>query len=402
MSVIKLVISTLRFRKSYMLTGVLVLSIVTAVFYFSQQTLWGMREGIDKGVNRLGADIILLPQKMGSTIENMLFSSEPMNVYLKADFIEDIGQIKGISVMSPQFFAQTLNQDCCSLGRAYRLVGFDSETDFVLKSWLDQNLGRPLKADEIIIGAEIPNFLGDRAVILEEQFKVAGKLEKSGSDSLDNTVFMTIDTARRLAQNSPYVKDLWEDGYSPENLVSAVLIKIESQQDLLPVTEKLSKLPGVSVSVMSNVARQAKNNIIWVSDLVVIITSMLWILAVIAVGNHFLMEIMRRKTEIGVIRAVGGSSSSILLIFFCEALVMSMIGVVIGLPTGQLMLKVMGNWMTAKNVIPFAEPSVRIILQHSAASLMLTLGTGAIGVLYPAYVAVRVDPATVIARGEAE
>ncbi|MEW5815905.1 MAG: FtsX-like permease family protein [Spirochaetota bacterium] len=387
-------------RKTHALLSFTMIVILTSVFFFSQEIVWGMFKGVDISINRLGADIIVLPQKMGSSIEIMLFSPEPMNVYLPNGVIEQITDVPGISRFSPQFFAQTLNKSCCSLGGEYRLVGFDQATDFVLQAWLEEKLKRSLKDNEIIIGKEVPSFLGGRAVILDGIFTVAGRLESTGSLALDETIFMPINKARELAALSPYLSHLWDGDYRPENLISAVLIKIENQGLLYEAANQLAMIPGVQVNVMSNLALQAKNNILLAARIMYLLFIFIWIIAVVSIGNHFLAEVFRRKKEIGIIRAVGGRPPAVVFMFLLEAGLLSLIGAIAGLLLGFVLVQVIETWLVSGNLITFAAPGIGVMLNHGLLSILIAFGTGLLTVIYPAIRASRVDPATAIARGE--
>jgi putative ABC transport system permease protein len=402
MNILKFIYSNIRNRKMHALLSVFIIAVVTTIFFFSQMMVWGMQKGVEIGVNRLGADIIVLPRKMGSTVETMLFSPEPMNVYFPEIIMEQIAEIPGIARYSPQFFGQTLNEDCCSLGRAYRLVGFDQATDFVLDAWMEDNLQSPLADDEIIVGADIPSFLGSRAVILSGIFSVAGQLKPTGSKSLDNTIFMPLDQVRELAGNSPYLTNVFNEGYMAVDLLSAVLIKVENGSNIYNIAQSISSIPGLQAIVMSNLALQAKSNILITVKILLVMFAFLWILSIIAIVNHFLAEVWRRKREIGIIRAVGGSPWAVQLLFIMEAEALSLLGALIGLPFGYLLLKGEVRWLLTDSLIAFTPPTLLIILFYAGISILLALGTGLLGVVYPAFVASHIDPALAISRGELE
>ena len=93
--------------------------------------------------NRLGADIMIVPEGYDPHIDAVLFAGTPSTFYLPEYAIEELNNIKedvGIASMSAQTFLATLRASCCSY--PVQLVGIDYETDFIVKPWLKNTIKR--------------------------------------------------------------------------------------------------------------------------------------------------------------------------------------------------------------------------------------------------------------------
>lgn len=103
--------------------------------------------------NRLGADIIIVPEGYKANIESVLLKGEPSEFYLPNDTLEKIKKIEGIESATPQLYVATLSASCCSY--PVQIIGIDYDSDFLIKPWLQKTLKRELKDGEVIVGNHI-------------------------------------------------------------------------------------------------------------------------------------------------------------------------------------------------------------------------------------------------------
>ncbi len=108
----------------------------------------------------------------------------------------------------------------------------------------------------------------------------------------------------------------------------------------------------------------------------------------INIMNIMLVTVTERTREIGIRRAVGAAPRQILTQFLLEAALIALVGGLLGVSGGafmswagaQLMTKVLGSWQL------YIEP------WSIAAGLLLSLSTGLVFGLFPAWRASRLDP----------
>jgi putative ABC transport system permease protein len=114
------------------------------------------------------------------------------------------------------------------------------------------------------------------------------------------------------------------------------------------------------------------------------------IVAGILIMNVMLVAVSQRTAEIGLLKALGASSSEIVILILVEALLLSSIGGVIGIVIGQL-----GSW-SIRAALPDLEaypPTWAIFI-----SFFIAVFTGAIFSLLPARKASKLDPVLALAR----
>lgn len=105
--------------------------------------------------------------------------------------------------------------------------------------------------------------------------------------------------------------------------------------------------------------------------------------AAIGLMNIMLVSVTERTREIGIIKALGASRSTILAQFLTEAVVITQVGGVVGIVIGMLV----GNVVTLFAGGTFLVPWNWIII-----SFIVCLITGLLSGLYPAVKAARLDP----------
>ncbi len=115
-------------------------------------------------------------------------------------------------------------------------------------------------------------------------------------------------------------------------------------------------------------------------------------LAVAGIGimNVMLVSVSERKTEIGLLRALGAGRGQILTVFLAEAIMLSGFGGLLGLGGG---LVAVGIFVEIYPSFPAAPP-----LWAIASALGMSLGVGGVFGVWPARDAVKLDPVQALAR----
>ena len=110
----------------------------------------------------------------------------------------------------------------------------------------------------------------------------------------------------------------------------------------------------------------------------------------ILIMNVMLIAVSQRTSEIGLLKALGASRHTILLLILIEALLLSIVGGLLGLGIGQL-----GSWG-----LRAAIPDLQAYPPNWAmfASVMVAVVTGVLFSLLPASKASKLDPVTALSR----
>jgi putative ABC transport system permease protein len=163
----------------------------------------GAESSLRLTIDRLGADVIVVPLGSQDTVESALLMGVPARVWMpKKDNLEKIAAIPGVEIVTPQMFLVTLsNVACCAVSNMF-MIAYDPATDFTIEPWLKQELGDELHLGEVVGGTFVTASEG------EDKIKVYGylttlktNLEPTGT-GLDQSVFLTFDTAYDIASKS--------------------------------------------------------------------------------------------------------------------------------------------------------------------------------------------------------
>lgn len=377
---------------------ILITAITVFIFVIILSTYGAVEKGLKLTKDRLGADLIVLPGKGNQSSYHTLFTGDPQNEYMNSDIMDKISTVKGIKQVTPQFFTQTLEESCCSIGKEIRLVGYDKNSDFILSPWLEaENMDYPLE-DQVICGGNVPSFLGNVTILLGKRFNVAGKLYETGS-GMDDTMFIDINTARVLAKNSPFLQELF-NGRDINTLISSVLIKANDGYSTEKIADNIKKLNlDITVTQTNSVISSTKKQV----DSFSIIVWFLWIiilcLSVITLWDRFASLTRTRRSEIGLMRAMGCSVEKVFIIMLAETTTLVIMGGIIGCIIGGFVSIPAVNFIKNLLNISLGFHSIKQALIYSLCGLGLSVILSMLSCIVPCYIASKMEPMSAIGKG---
>ena len=229
MSLISLIIRNIKNNVLRSLLAFLCVLGVSAFFMSTMVVSRGTQESLQTGLQRLGADILVVPYGAQTDIETALLMGKPSHIFMPESYLTTIAAINGVAAVSPQIYLQSLFQaSCCSVSETF-LVVYDPATDFTITPWLQKNLGRPLATGEVIGGAYIFSPDDDGTIKLYgTNLKLAGNLEPTGT-GMDQTIFFTNATAEEIAKSS--LTNAVSPLQIPQGEISSILVKLKPGVD---------------------------------------------------------------------------------------------------------------------------------------------------------------------------
>ena len=338
-----------------------------------------LSDGILSMSDRLGADVMVVPEGYDPHIDSILLSGKPSSFYLPRDVMEELKGIEGIDKMSPQIFLATLNASCCSY--PVQLVGIDYETDFLIRPWLKETLHRELGDGEIILGHRVNGERGDTIEFFKKRYPVAGRLQQTGM-GFDATVFMTRNTAADLAREAERLMKhpLARDG----SLISTVMIRLAPGYDSVAVAREINgKLNGKGIYALfsKKFVNKITSGLTVVSGLIKGIVGLVWLLAVVVIALLFAMTLGERRREMGVLRAVGATRGMLVRLALTEASLFSLYGSILGVLLAGAAVAAFAPSMTGTLNLPFLLPPLSGLLLMGAASVSASVLTGVLAAL---------------------
>ncbi len=395
----KLIWNNIARRRGQALLTIAITALTVFAFVLVLGIFLTMSQGLAQSKERLGADAVVLPRLADTSAYELLFTAQPENIYMAESVLEQVRCIPGVQQASPQFYSQTLGGDCCSVGGNMRIVGFDPDTDFILKPYFSAQAYDTLGDDQVVFGGSTSELMGTSITILDEQFDIVGTLYPTGT-GMDNTIFMNIDKARQITGDSEYA-DFPED-LDPFEVVSVIMVRLEEGADPVEFRDAINLdyqipakclLVGSTISALQNQLGSTVKVLfaLWIASLLV---------AVLALLGRFNALAKDRKKEVGLMRAIGIQRSQVFASIVGEAEVMALIGGAVGTAAAlPCMAPVLGAIQEAFNLPPSLQ-DVQTIALCGAAGVALALLLGAVASFYPAYKCASMDPQTAIAQGE--
>lgn len=365
---------------------------------FSATLLIGsVQRSLEVGMDRLGADILVVPEGAQESSEEALITGAPTSFYMDGAVIDQVAVIPGIEQASPQLFIESMVSSQCCTGHV-QLVGYEPESDFVVGPWLEQNLSRPLGKDEVVIGSLILANKGEQVHFYGRDFDVAGVLDGTGMGA-DESVFMRMEDAYQMAAESQSEAETALD--IKPGQISSVLVKVTPGTTIDQVAQRIkTSVPGTMAITANELSRSVTDRLSGFLRGFFALDAIVWVMSLLTIAAIFSMIVNERQREIGLIRAMGGSKNFVFRLMLTEALMLTALGGVAGIFVGGAALFIFKAIITSSLGIPYLWPPLWYFAAMVGGTLVLAIITGAIASLYPAVSSSRLEPYFAIRQGE--
>ena len=387
-------------RRTQSVITVTITTLTIFVFVMVMGIFQVVTEGLELSRERLGADAILVPKYASASGSELLFTALPENIYMDASVLEQAKQLEGIAALTPQFYNQTLDLSCCDAGTTRRIVGYDSETDFILTPYLQEGGKKTVTEDEVILGSNFDQGLvGQNYMLLGKKFAVVNMLQPTGS-GMDDIYFMDIDSARQMCLDSYEIARNWQDK-DPFEKVSVIMIKFASGTEPEAFAKQVEDtgldcrviLTGDTISALQHQLEAIMKVMfaLWMAALMI---------AVLALTGRFNALAKERKKEIGLLRAIGLTKGKVFGLIIGETCTMALMGGILG---SGIALICMGPAIELLREAFVLSPSVwsdamAAICGITGALLAVVLGFAS--AVSPALKSASMDPQSAITQGE--
>ncbi|HID86844.1 MAG TPA: ABC transporter permease [Anaerolineae bacterium] len=293
-----------------------------------------------------------------------------------------IKRVRGVREVIPSVADSLEEMGGVQMGMPDMVVGLPPELARLSFSTVTLAKGRWLQRGDTyhaVIGSKIAAkkslSLGDELEWREEAFTVVGIMAETGTFP-DQYVVVPLDIARRTLEQPRLIMGL--------NVVPSDPAQVEAVAALI-----VQEVPDVRVQSPQKAIDEVRQSLMIFNVIMLSGAMLAVIVGGLAVINTMVMSVTERTREIGVKKAVGADDLDIVLEYVTEAGVMGLIGGVTGLALGTGMAHLLNT--TAAQYLGGSEiftvtPRLAII------ALLFAVGLGALGGLYPAWRAARLDP----------
>jgi putative ABC transport system permease protein len=354
--------------------------------------LRGAQDSLRLAIERLGADIIVVPEGAEANVESALLMGNTTRVWMPANTLQKVATVPGVAAASPQIYLSTLvGASCCSVSGMF-LVAYDPATDFTLGPWLKDTIGEGLQQGEVVGGSYVFVPEGEQNIqVYGYLVTLKANLEPTGT-ALDQSMFLTMDTAREIARISRTMA--LEPLEIPEDEISSIMVRVEPgvvREDV--AVEIMHQVPGVTPIASSNLFQSYRQqmNSLRMSTVATIVVTMA--LSLVTLGLVFSMAANERRRELGMLRAMGATRAFVFWSLLTEAAILALVGSAAGIVLTLMVTYLFHNLLVHVLNVPFLLPSVRTLLLPVVAGLGLAMVSIAVAALVPAYRISQMDPA---------
>jgi putative ABC transport system permease protein len=351
----------------------------------------GARSSLDLTLTRLGADILVVPQGSEAQTQGALLMGQPVKAYLPLSKVQEVAAVPGVEKASPQLYLESLaDAPCCSVSNMF-IVAFDPKTDFTLGPWLGQSTGRELSLGQAVGGKYVFVPEGQENIELYGYIlSLEGNLQPTGTN-LDNTIFITFDTAREMARLS--VHNAAQPLVLPEASASSILVKVAPGYDPKAVAVDIYKrVSGISPIQSPEMFGTFRSQVSGVLRAMLLVLGLALGLSLLLIGFVFSIAVNERRRQIGVLRALGATRGAVIVSLLTEATILAAAGALVGVILAAVGIYLFRNLLTSSLGF-FAFPSPGLVAGMVVAGLVLAIVCVAIAAAVPALRISRQEPA---------
>lgn len=398
MTILSIARSNLKRKRFRSIALMLAVALVSGLLFAGAISMKGIMTSVRLGAERLGADLMVVPQGYEDKARSSIIAGKPSVFYMPEAVLERVRKVKGVRRASPQLFMKSTRYPCCT-DVDVLLVGFDPETDFTVSPWLKEKLKRPLGKDEAIIGRSIPVEKGEKMKFYGKELTVVGYLSDTGIEYIDHAVYMTIETARGLIQQSK--TKAVEPLHIDEHALSTILVQLEP--NISPERAKVFveyEIQGVKAIATQDIIGSVKKQLFVLLKTVLGVGISLWVVTLVLIGVVFSMIVNERKREIGLLRALGAKDMAIFSLIMMESVIISLAGGILGVAAGGAALAWFKEPIRIAFNLPYLWPEAAFITAAALATIAAAGISDMIAVFYPAFMSIKMEPYDAIRGGE--
>lgn len=390
-------------RKGRLISGLLAITLGIAVIVAIQSVTTVSRQAVARKLDLLGANIMVMP--LGASVDDY-FTADIDAPTFPEEYVERIASstLPGVDNMSPKLTRRvkvsgeaiilTGILPACELAskpiwQASGLMGAELQATCApslnrSSSLTEDDLKAQRKAidslgqSDIWVGSVVAQRLkletGSTLLIEEHEFQVTHLLPETGTID-DHRVFAHLHTVQELLGTGAQVSNIEIMGCCSE-ISDGLLGKL---RNILPDT----RIVTVGHIVNTQLETNQLLGKVSVALLVIIV-----VVGAISIGNYMWANVEERRREIGTLITVGMNRFHIYRLFILKALILGVVGGILGYFVGTFSAVILGPQLAGLEVSPVG--------MYLVWSLVLAVFISLLGSWYPIYRAARMDPAQIM------
>ena len=384
-------------RKARSLLLIAAVAIGSGVVFTGATLMRSIDDSMAVGFTRLGGDMMVVPEGALTNITAALLTVEPTDLVLEADVLAK-ARLASVARAAPQKIARVEHSGIGSHHELVDLIGIDPVHDFTIQPWLREKLGREFRPGDVILGAGRDAPLGSQLLIFGKPHVVYGKLGRTGVGTHERGIFMSFETLESLAGSMPQRPAVLAPGK-----VTGFLVELAPGATTLQARFAiLSAVKGVKVVTGESSLSGIRQGLAALLKGILALMVLMFASMAVMVSVLFSAIVTERRTELGMLKAIGARRLQIVGMMVVEAVIATGIGGVLGVTLGVLVMRLYERSLVyyLDNIgVPFVWLDLPRTVAFAAAAIGLAAAIGALGALYPAWRASRRDAYDLV-RGE--
>lgn len=306
--------------------------------------------------------------------------------YLELSKVDEIKAVPGVK-SAVAGFGLLLSSDSTGFGAPELIVGADLAEAEDLLNLLEISEGRILReGDEgvVVLGSTLAEKFeagaGDNVELRGEEFEVVGIYEPTLS-APDSFAFMSYDDALNLFRAiNPY--------FQVEDIAATIDVIPEEGVDANELAARIGKsVDGIKVISPAEAEKQISQFSLIFNAILLGIGFIALVVGGLSIINTMIMSVSERTQEIGLKKAIGAETGSVLAEYLLESALIGFFGGLIGMLLGLLAVYLLNNATASSQVSVFTITTTVVVGPVAFATV---LGTAA--GLFPALRAARLKP----------
>ncbi|MGP1444183.1 MAG: ABC transporter permease [Treponema sp.] len=371
---LKMITSSLVRRRSRMLVALLAIAIGSTVLSGLLTIYYDIPRQMGTVFRSYGANLIFLPAESDAKItpEQIARIKQGINPEKLVGFAPYIYQSAKVNEQ-PYMIAAT-DMESAKSNSPYWLIRGDwphNTKEVLIGHEISRNIGLSV-GDSVIVNTPKPD--GDLTV---NKCVVSGIVTTGGVE--EEFIFMSLDDIKNII------------GYNDQ--FDVIECSIDGNQEYLKsIAENTAKnIAGITPRLVKRVTESQDVVLGKLQALVWIVTIIVLFLTMICVTTTMMAVVAERRKEIGLKKALGASNSSVVKDFLGEAVMLGLVGGILGVVLGYIFADNVSISVFARSVsFPIQLAPFTVI-----ASIVITI----VSCLFPVRATVDIDPALVL-RGE--
>ncbi|OGF46233.1 MAG: hypothetical protein A2231_09685 [Candidatus Firestonebacteria bacterium RIFOXYA2_FULL_40_8] len=365
----------------------------------TQKKMKKLEDDYRKIMKKLGFNLLILPK--GQNIGD-LYSNDYAAKYLPEKYVETLKNSKLMTLI--RHLVPILQQKIkwTEKERTIILVGVKGEkADAGLK---EENMFDPVTPGTLVVGYELHKSLGiklnEKVILLGKSF-TAVKLQEERGNKDDISIWINLKEAQEMLDKKGIINGIMAlECYCPLPIIQNIRADVEK---ILPETQVIelstdvvtrAEARGRAEEAAKDAILSEKAHRLKLRDEMESFTSILVPLVILAcaiwVGFIFFSNVRDRMFEVGILRAMGCSSSSIMRLFLYKAGIIGFIGGVVGYFIGLFVGTVLGE--SFSSVLTYLDLGLFLWI------VFLTPIVSCLASWVPSVIAAGQDPANILGR----